>query len=626
MAQLAWLVDGEDSLRAIDLLDQAKGIDADYPLLTAILRAHARAWDEAEAALSGWRPSAGWEHDTALTVLGGALVEQQKLDEAITALEAGTTDTSNAGLLLQLARLLGARSVRGGGDSRWRDAFRSIEVALRARNLRRTWRGDSAEAVVAAAEAAIIADDPGPVWSLTRPEPEGEATASEAADPCVLPLAAMGAALTGRPARARELVEQAPEGYVRNRIEAEIASAAAANDPDATAATAWMAVYHAATTDDERLQALRGLAIEGATDRAALDDLRSRHPEAVADVETTVEVTSVTGPDADERLRMLESRTPLASLRRAELLRHDDPRLAAEILADATAQWRDPRLLLLAIDCYLDAGEWAHADVLAHQALSDAGPLWPGRATVLRRAVSIHLGLQNWTKVETACRALLEIDPNDDDARWNLAFAQYRSGEPQDAWRTLNRASVTMEATTANRAMFLLDLARRYTDATRVAQTALTMLRAFPDDRYVHAAAINAVTTRADRSDLPDDIGAEVSAAWSSFIDRYADTELLTAYAIGDAANPLAELEPQLRAEAVTYHEALGMVQDQCLPIGMLDRVVGKPYAAIFPYRPLGYHHAASPVAQDLVIELEMARAAEGAPASSTPARCTHSR
>src|SRR5262249_8898017 len=158
----------------------------------------------------------------------------------------------------------------------------------------------------------------------------------------------------------------------------------------------------------------------------------------------------------------------------------------------------------------------------------------------------------------------------------------------QDAWRTLNRASVTVEATTPNRATFLLDLLRRCTDATRVAQTALAMLRAFPDDRYVHAAAINAVTTRADRSDLPDDIGPQRSAAGSSFIDRYAGTELLTAYTVGDADNPLAELEPQLRAEAATYHEALGMVQDQGLPIGMLDRVVGKPYAAIFPYRPLG--------------------------------------
>ncbi len=204
MAQLAWLVDGEGSARASGFLEQAKSVDSDYPLLRAILLSRSRAWSEAEVALSGWSPSTVWERDTALTVLGGALVEQQKLDDAVTVMEAGTTETSSAGLLLQLARLLRARSVLGGGDSRWRDAFRSIEVALRARNLRRSWRGDSAEAVAAAAEAAIIADDQGQVWSLTRPAPDGEATAGEAGDPRVLPLAAMGAALTGRIAQARE--------------------------------------------------------------------------------------------------------------------------------------------------------------------------------------------------------------------------------------------------------------------------------------------------------------------------------------------------------------------------------------------------------------------------------------
>jgi len=453
MTHLTWKIEGEDSTNATELLAQAGGIDADYPLLKAIVLGRSGAWDKAEAALAGWSPATAWERDTALAVLGGALVQQQRLDDAITALEAGTTETPNAGLLLQLARLLRARSVLGGGDSRWRDAFRSVELALRARNLRRSWRGDSAEAVAVAAEAAIIADDPQQVWSITRPAPDGQATAGEAADARVLPLAAMGAVLTGRVARARELVTQAPDGYVRKRVEAEIASAVSANGAEPAATAAWMAVYDASTTDEEKLQALRGLAMEGATDQAALDDLRSRHPQVVADIETTFEVTSITGPDADERLRALESRTPVASVRRAELLRLDDPRLAAEVLADATARWGDPRLLLLAIDCYVDAGDWARADVLAQQVLSDAGPLWPGQATVLRRVVSIQLGLRSWPKVEAACRALLEIDPNDDEARWNLAFARYRGGEPQDAWRTLNRAGVAMEAFTPNRAV-----------------------------------------------------------------------------------------------------------------------------------------------------------------------------
>lgn len=611
MAQLTWKVEGEHSPHATDLLAEAEGVDPDYPLLRAVLLTHSGAWDRAENALTGWRPSTPWERDTALIVMSAALVQQERLDDAITALESGISETDNAGLLLQLAQLLRARSVLGSGDSRWKDAFRAIELALHARNLRRSWRGDSAEAVAIAAEAAIIADDPQQVWSITRPAPDGSATASEAADIRVLPVAAMGAALTRRFAQARELVAHASEGYVRNRVEAEIASAGAGDGADTNAAAAWMNVYRVSTTDEQKLHALRGLALEGATDRAALDDLRSRHPDAVADIETAFEVSSITGPDADERLRDLESRTPLASIRRADLLRLNDPQLAADILADATARWHDPRLLLMAVDCYVDAGEWAQADVLAQQVLADGGTLWPGRATVLRRVAVIQSGLNNWPRVATACRALLEIDHNDDDARWQLALAQFRDGEIREAWLTLNRASIAMEASTPHRALFLLELVRRFTDANRVAQTALAMLRAFPDDHEIHAAAIRAVTMRVDRAELPDDIGLEVTAAWSSFFERYPNSDILIRYSISDDSdNPLAEIEPQLREHADTYDEVLTMVREKILPVGMLERAVAKPYSAIFLYRPLGYHHAASSGEQDIAVELEMARSA----------------
>jgi hypothetical protein len=55
----------------------------------------------------------------------------------------------------------------------------------------------------------------------------------------------------------------------------------------------------------------------------------------------------------------------------------------------------------------------------------------PGRATVLRRLMEIQTSQQDWPKVAIACRSLLELDENDDDARWNLALAEFRNGDPQ---------------------------------------------------------------------------------------------------------------------------------------------------------------------------------------------------
>lgn len=609
-AQLSWTAEGQDSENAIRYLTETQKIDPSYPLSRAILLCHAKQWGQGSEVLSGWNPTTPWEKDYAASVLAAAFTEQDRHDDAVAALEAVADETQSAGLLLHLARLLRVRSVVGDGDSRWKDAFRAVELALRARNLRRTWRGDSAEAVVIAAEAAIIADDPQQVWTITRPDPDGAATTAEASDGRVLPLAAMGAALTGRLTHAQELVAHAPDGYDKWRVEAEVASVQTGNGQNEPAKAAWLRVLNASTTDEQKLQALRALALEGATDQSILDDLRTRHTGAVQEIETSYEIMSLSGSVSDMRLRQLEKATPLASVRRAELLRAaDDPLQAAEVLVDATARWKNPRLLLMAIDCYMDAGSWEHAEAFAQQALAESGSLWPGRATVLRRLVEIQSALKRWAKVALACRALLEIDENDEDARWSLAFAEFHEGEAKQAWRTLKRVGVA-EAATPHRAMFLLELARRFSDAEGIAQTALAQLRAFPQDEDVQAMAINAVTMRADRAELPDDVGREVSEAWSAFLERYPESHRFRAYAVHDDENPLAEIEPILRRQANTYREIVGMVREQLLPIGFLDRVVGKPYAAIFPHRPLGFHRAASFIQQDIDTELEYARAA----------------
>jgi tetratricopeptide (TPR) repeat protein len=608
MAQVQ-MTPGEDDPAPVDrLLAEAEQVEAAYPLVAAMKSFVVEDWNQTVRALEGWNPPTFWEHETAVIFRYAALLSMDKLDEAIIALDSGPSEFRSASILLQLAQLLRTRAVQGTGDSGIADATRAVEIAIRARNMRRLWRSDSAEAVAVAAEAAVVADDHQQVWALTRPAPDGEATPSEAADSRVLPVAAMGAVLTGRFAQARELIDSAPDGYVRLCIEAELASADPSHIGSPTAVEAWRATLRAAATDEEKLRTLRRLAMEGASDRAVLEGLKARYPQAAAEIETLSTIASVSGPDADERLRALETRSPLASVRRAELLRHDDPEGAAELLIDANTRWRNPRLLLLALDCYQDAGRWEQADRVAQDALAQIGPQWSGRATVMRRLADIQSARNDWPKVEMTCRALLEIDQNDEGARWALAHAQYRGGDPQQAWQTFKRAAALPNVITPVQARLLLDLSRRYADAVEVARTALAMLHAFPDDQDVHAAVIGSVTLRFDRTELPEDIGSEVTVAWQSFFERYPDSERFTAYTIHDD-NPLADIEEQIRQQARTYREVEDRIRDQNHPIGMLEVVAGKPYSAIFSYRPLGYHRVAFPGDQDNALELDLARA-----------------
>ncbi|GLY83365.1 tetratricopeptide repeat protein [Actinoallomurus iriomotensis] len=608
MAQIEVTPGEDEQARVGRLLAEAEQVDATYPLVMAMKSLMADDWSQALRSLDGWSPPTMWEQETALIFRHAALLGMDRLDDAITALGSTSAEIRSASTLLQLAQLLRTRAVKGTGDSDIADATRAVEVAISARNLRRLWRTDSAEAVAVAAEAAVIAGNHQQVWSLCRPAPDGEATPSEAADSRVLPMAAMGAVLTRRLAQARALLDTAPDGYARLCIEAELASADPSEATSPMAVEAWRAALRAASSDEEKLRALRGLAMEGARDDAALEALRARYPEVVTEVETLSTISAVSGPDADERLRALEPRSSLASVRRAEMLRHDDPEEAAQLLVEANTRWRDPRLLLLALDCCQDAGRWEQASRIAQDALTQIGPQWAGRATVLRRLTDIQSALNDWPKVESACRALLAIDQNDEGARWALANAQYRGGDPQQAWLTLKRAIALPNVDTPMKARLLLDLSRRYADAAEVAGTALAMLHAFPGDQDVHAAAIHSVTMRSDRTELPEEIGFKVTAAWQSFFERYPDSERFTKYTLHDDGNPLADIEEQARRHAKTYREIEDSVRERNYPIGMLEAITGKPYSAIYLYRPLGYHRIVFPGGGDNSIELGLAR------------------
>jgi tetratricopeptide (TPR) repeat protein len=604
-AQVAWTADDADA--ALAFLDEAQRIDPTYPLSTATRLNHEGRWTEAAAVIAGFSPETAWERDAAASVAATVFMNLDRLDDAITALEGVADKTPWAGVLLHLAQLLRHRSASGAGDSRWKDAVRARDLAIRARNLRRLWRGDSAEAIAAAAEAMFVGEDPEAVWAITRPSPEGDATPHEAADSRVLPLAALGAALTGRSAQAQQLAADANDEFVKLQVEAEVLSLQSVDGSRQAGIDAWLRVANAASTDERQLRALRFLALEGATHQAHADALRKKYPAAMAEIDSIREVASISGPDADSRLRSLEQDLSLASVRRAELIRAagDLPR-AARVLVDAMQRWKDPRLLLMAVDCYMEDGNWPGAREIAQQALTESGVLWPGRATVLRRLVDIQLALHDWSSAMSACRSLLELDDLDDDARWNLALCEFRDGSPQEALQTLRRHGEP-QPTTPHRAMFLLDLVRRFCDAPEVARTALAQLRAFPQDEDMHLAAMNAISTRIDRSELPEEVGREVTEAWASFFERYPDSSKVTKYTFVDDTLP-ADMESMLRAHAASYQAARAIVLDDLVPVGLLGPVVGKPYAAIFPYRPLGVHRIASPLDQDVQTELQCVR------------------
>jgi hypothetical protein len=143
MTQVQVAPDEENPARVDRLLAEAEQVNAGYPLVSAMKSLVAERWDQAVRVLEGWNPPTFWEQDTAMLFRGSALLSMDELDEAIIALDSDPSEFRSASILLQLAGSLRARAVRGTGDSTLADATRAVEIAIRARNMRRLWRTDS---------------------------------------------------------------------------------------------------------------------------------------------------------------------------------------------------------------------------------------------------------------------------------------------------------------------------------------------------------------------------------------------------------------------------------------------------------------------------------------------------
>jgi hypothetical protein len=234
-------------------LDELAKTTPDYPPHKAWIAIIACRWAEAIDHLQRWTGPSPREREQAAMFLATALYGADELDEAVNTLLVIAPDAAAAGPALQLSRLLRIRAWKGTGDNRHSDGHSAVEWAIRGRDLRRIWRGDSAEAVVVAAEAAFTIRAPELVWKLVRPAPEGEALESEYTNKQVIPIAALTAAMTQRITEAHRLLDGCPDGYARARTEAEIASVTDPDGTDSDLVTKWRQALSLAPTDEDRL-------------------------------------------------------------------------------------------------------------------------------------------------------------------------------------------------------------------------------------------------------------------------------------------------------------------------------------------------------------------------------------
>jgi len=570
LARAALAFHGTDEQKAAELLDA--GGDQ-HPLGRTVRADLAHDNDAMLSSLQSWEPEDRGEANIR-AVTQARILADNELNSAIALLEDFTRDRHASGAAVELGRLLLHRSRTGLSDHAIADANRALALAIQARNVRRAWGGDTADAVVLAVTAAALLGDIDRAWRLTQAE-DGEATAKEARTPQVRREAAILASMTGRHDLARELAAGLDDSYVAAMNEA---FEAIQDDDDQAANAAWMRAFESADDDASRLTTAMFLA-ESGTALPDLTDLAERHPDQVHEIRVVHEVMSA----SEDRVAVLRARVHESTRLALALATHYDrdgrPDMAAEVLVAAGDRHREALLVRMGADRYMRARKFPEAQAAAENALALGGADWPGEFDARAVLFDSMISQGNAAGAFAQAQALVALAPDDHNARWALAYAQMRRGDGEAAWRALSPDGVPIDPRNPEEARLWVQLAADFDRGPRFVPRVLGVVSRWPDDEDLHGSVLARMffALRERDDDDPED-GEALRAAAEAFEQKWPDSRTFRSITLGPEDDPLAPLAQELADQATALNPILERVKAGELPLGTLT-VTGRTYA-----------------------------------------------
>jgi len=526
-------------------------------------------------------------------------------DTAITAFEALADRYPDVGgFALRAAELRLERVVSSTSPGHASEVRRARQLAIRARDARRVWRGDSAEAVAVACNAAMIAVDFDRALTYGLAAPAGEATPAEAMAPAVLQPTATAAIVLGQRDLAIRLINQVPDPAGQAILLGQLAE----RDPS-TAAQARAAYHRAfclATDDSQRLEIVQGLAELGEWPLPWLEELQALSPEHAEFFTALSELARGLHDQAIRRLRPRQGSSLMAAKLLAEVERRagrvDDSVLT---LRAAARRFDDPHVLASAAVTLFEAGRKDQARTAAIEALGTTPTDSPDRLRLRQLLCDEAAERRDWPVVEQQARAMLEEGITGPEGRWLLIQALHNQGRVEDAW-TIARQAPPLEPTNEPQARLWLALHSRFaSDATTVEQ-ALELVDRYGQSEEFAAPAISAILMMTRKATLPQPTATRMQQATEAFFERFPSSTLLQRITVNDPDALLAEFRRQLEPGAAQYAEIRRHVAQGEYPVGMLALAARKPYAEALLRRGAGFllAHPADPTLAELEVQL----------------------
>jgi len=525
IARAAAHVDAADRDRAAALLAEAR---EPHPLGRAVAAIQQTDFTTATAALDLWQPGAANDKAIKATILAQCLAAEGQLNRAITVALDAANDEDATGVALMAANLLLSRGRFGPSDHPLADSDHALALALRARNGRRTWGGDSAAAALVAVLAAGMSGDVDRALELTQPPPAGDATPFEARDIRLRREAAVLAAMTGQLDRARDLAADANDAFISSTVDG--FDALASGDKDAATA-AFMAAFGAAPDETARLRTVSAM-VELGAELPDLSDLASSHPDEIRELQTLHELMS----GGEEKLPVLRARaheSPLLTVRLAEIYSsHGQYADAAHALEDGATRWNDARLMRMAADRYLRDANHAAAQRTAEAAIALGSPGWVGEFEARAILFEAHEAQGHLDESTQQARQLVALDANDTTARWALIACLVRQGDTQAAWNALTPNGDPIPPRNKGDANTWIALLAMHDTSEHFVGRALTTMERWPDDEELlgrFIAQIYSGLHRADLTPTQPDLDA-LHRATAEYVDRFPNSPVFRQY------------------------------------------------------------------------------------------------
>ena len=459
--------------------------EAEHPLVRAMTKANSPA--QRRAASAQWTPTTAPERALKVAQDLEIAIELGQLDEAI---EAGTRafnedQLASAGVVAVKALL--RRTFVGGFRSHTNDANQARELALRIRDDLRTWGADTTGPVTHAIHASLMLADSERAWFLSQPDPEGEATAAEAAAPAIADLAIFMLTERGSIDEAVARLDADTSAATRARVRAIEAEYLGEVDRG----NELLSEAIGATDDWQQKAAIAlRLAIRGVRD-PFLEELRAAGNAAVVDSMNLVADVANAVPGALARARAgARDDAMVAHALISYFERVDRPNDSIPILEESAGRWGDADLWLRAARAYGRRGEREQAIDRAKRALTTGGSAWGDRAAAHIVIIEASTSLDDWDTADIEARALLNLRPDLLSAQWAYVLVAFRAGREDDAFDRWREFRPPPPPRTINETAAWFAFFRRHGVAVGSVEDVVSVIHQHPEDEDVRRVGI----------------------------------------------------------------------------------------------------------------------------------------